>query len=141
MPGNAGATHPPRQCRLRTFRNLKQRTSPVTPPRRHDPHHHVLPPDNARNHPSIAIILKRVVLLFWHTLAHRPLAHRRLGPSQVFPIVLGHDGANAKPGFRQRPAIYASVAAGPSDDRRPQRLLALHRFPVLLPLSQPRPEA
>ena len=72
MPANAGATHSPRQRRLRTFRNLNQRTSPVTPPRRHDPHHHVLPSDNARNHPSIAIVLKRVVLLFWHTLAHRP---------------------------------------------------------------------
>src|SRR5271165_1380838 len=55
--------------------------------------------------------------------------------SQLFPIVFGHDGANAKPAFRQRPAIHAGVSPGRSDDRRPQRLLALHRFAVLLPLS------
>src|SRR5271166_403565 len=95
----------PRQRRLRSFRKLNQRTSPVTPPRRHNPRHHVLPPDDARNHPSIAIVLKRVVLLFWHTLAHGPLGDRRLGPLNFFP------SSSAMTGERQ--TRFSSAARHP----------------------------
>ncbi len=141
MPANAGATHSPRQRRLRTFRNLKQRASPVTPPRRHDPHHHVLPPDNARNHPSIAIVLKRVVLLFWRPLAHRPLARRRLGPLNPFASSSAMRARTPNPLFVSGPPSTPALrlAVRTTDGRR--GCLAPHRIAVLLPFSQPRPDA
>jgi hypothetical protein len=122
MPANAGVTHSPRQYRPRTFRNLKERTSPVTPPPRHNPHHHLLPPDNARNHPTIAIVLKRIVLLFWRTQAASSAGPSSPRSSQLFPIVLGPDGANADPAFRQRPAVDAGVAPWPLGRPDPRRV-------------------
>ncbi len=118
MPANAGATHSPRQRRLRTFRNLNQRTSPVTPPRRHNPHHHVLHQTTLATTRRSAIVLKRVVLLFWHTLAHRPLAHRRLGPLKSFPSSSAMTARTPNPLFLSGPVIDAGGARAPSRDQK-----------------------
>ncbi len=118
MPANAGATHPRASvgCELSgTSSNALRRQAAV----RHDPHHHVLPPDNARNHPSIAIVLKRVVLLFWHTLAHRPLTHRRLGPLKSFPSSSAMTARTPNPLFvGGPPSTPASRLALPTTDAR-----------------------
>ena len=113
MPANAGATHSPRQRRLRTFRNLNQRTSPVTPPRRHDPHHHVLHQTTLATTRRSAIVLKRVVLLFWHTLAHRPLAHRRLGPLKSFPSSSAMTARTPQTRFSSAAPSLTPAARGP----------------------------
>ena len=115
--GQTRAQLTPRQCPLRTFRNLKQRTSPVTPPRRHDPR----PSTRQRSQPPVDRYRSETgcpsVLACAGPSSAGPSSPRSC---QLFPIVLGHDGANAKPPFVSGPPSTPAsrLALGTTDARR-----------------------
>ena len=80
---------------------------PVRPPHHDDSDDRVPAPEDGRNHPPVLVAPKHIMLL-----GGDKLAHRRLGPLP-FPIVLGDDGANAKPVLGSALVIHAGVSLAP----------------------------
>jgi hypothetical protein len=60
--------------------------------------------------------------------------------SNALPIVLGHDGANAKPAFRRRPAIHAGVAPQPFGRPTPTEAVGAAPFRSSSPALTTSPE-